>query len=169
MKNISSTLVLGLILCNMICAGSQVIHVATEGSDSNSGDATSPFKTIRTALKAAKPGDIIELAPGIYRETIELRNKHNLTLCRQPGTVQVNVSSALPGKMEIKARDIWSKKLKYNIWQLFSGNRLVYLARWPDATFEDGKIWRMMESCRSTDGGYVQRRGWDGKTQWRSL
>jgi hypothetical protein len=166
MKNVSCILVLKLILCNTICAGNQMIHVATEGSDSNSGSHASPYKTIGTALKAAKPGATIEIAPGIYRETIELRNKHNLTLrAAQPGTVQVNGSRALPEKWKLGARGIWSQKLEYDIWQLFSGTRLVYLARWPDATFEDGKIWRMMESCRSTDGGYSQRRGsWDGKT-----
>ena len=166
MKNTSGILVLGLLLSNLVCIGSQVIHVATEGSDSNSGSRASPFKTIRTALEFATPGATIEIAPGIYRETIELRNKRNLNLqAAEPGTVQVNVSRALPKQWKLGAHGIWSQKLEYDIWQLFSGNRLVYLARWPDATFEDGKIWRMMESCRSTDGGYNQRKGsWDGKT-----
>lgn len=167
MKNLAYPLVLGLILCGTICAGNQVIHVATGGSDSNPGNQAAPLKTIQTALKIAKSGDTIEIAPGIYRESIELRNTHNLTLrAAQPGTVQVNLNRALPKKWKLGARGIWSQKLKYDIWQLFSGTRLVYLARWPDATFEDGKIWRMMESCRSTDGGYNQRKGsWDGKTQ----
>ena len=44
--------------------------------------------------------------------------------------------------------------------------RCRHLARWPDATFEDGKIWRMMESCRSTDGGYNVHKGeWEGQTR----
>jgi hypothetical protein len=40
------------------------------------------------------------------------------------------------------------------------------VARWPDATFEDGKIWRMMEGCRRTDGGYNEgRHEWLGKSR----
>ena len=71
-KNLAYPLVLGLILCGTICAGNQVIHVATGGSDSNPGNQAAPLKTIQTALKVAKSGDTIEIAPGIYRESIEL-------------------------------------------------------------------------------------------------
>ena len=49
---------------------------------------------------------------------------------------------------------------------------MVYVARWPNATFEDGKIWRMMEGCRSADGGFDKHVGngeWFGNTRFGVL
>src|SRR5690606_7527084 len=41
-------------------------YVATNGSDSNSGSMSSPFKTLERAAKAAKPGDLIYIRGGRY-------------------------------------------------------------------------------------------------------
>ena len=54
------------------------------------------------------------------------------------------------------AEAVWAEaerimKVKEPIWQLFSGSKLVYVARWPNASFEDGSIWRMEECMRFTD------------------
>jgi alpha-N-arabinofuranosidase len=45
-------------------------HVATDGSDSNSGTRKSPFRTIQRAADFAQPGDVITVHQGIYRERI---------------------------------------------------------------------------------------------------
>ncbi|AOW10546.1 carbohydrate-binding protein [Flavobacterium gilvum] len=48
-----------------------VYHVsATSGSDVNKGLKVKPFKTIMAAAKVAKPGDVITVHSGIYREQI---------------------------------------------------------------------------------------------------
>jgi hypothetical protein len=42
------------------------LYVATNGSDSNPGTKTRPFKTILKASKVAKPGTVVHVAPGTY-------------------------------------------------------------------------------------------------------
>jgi len=39
-------------------------------ADTNAGTADKPFLTISAALKAVKPGDVVEVKAGIYRETV---------------------------------------------------------------------------------------------------
>lgn len=43
------------------------VNVAT-GSDTNPGTANSPFKTIAKALRVAKNGDVVQVAPGTYSQ-----------------------------------------------------------------------------------------------------
>jgi len=45
-------------------------HVAKSGNDSNKGTADSPFLTISAASKVAKPGDMITVHAGVYREYV---------------------------------------------------------------------------------------------------
>jgi hypothetical protein len=42
------------------------LFVATTGSDTNSGSASSPLKTIARASQLAKPGTVVHVAPGTY-------------------------------------------------------------------------------------------------------
>ena len=51
-----------------VCA--KEYHVATSGSDTNSGTITSPLKTINAAAIKAYPGDTITVHEGIYRERV---------------------------------------------------------------------------------------------------
>ena len=46
------------------------LYVAVSGSDKNPGSAKAPFATIAKAAAAAKPGDTVRIAPGVYREQI---------------------------------------------------------------------------------------------------
>ena len=45
-------------------------HVSVKGSDSNTGSASKPFKTISAAVRCAYPGDTITVHSGTYREWI---------------------------------------------------------------------------------------------------
>ena len=46
-------------------------YVSPSGSDRNSGTApTKPFKTIQKAVDLAQPGDVINLAPGVYLQDV---------------------------------------------------------------------------------------------------
>ena len=167
MKNLSLTVSISLFLCNALCAKGNTLYVSNHGSDSSVGSKGSPLLTIGAALKRVNEGDVIELAPGTYREVIELHSKHGITIrAAESGTVKIDPTKRLPKKWELEENGIWSLSYVEDIWQLFCDTDLVYLARWPDATFEDGKIWRMMESCRSTDGGYNHHKGeWEGLTR----
>ena len=167
MKNLSLAVSISLFLCNALCAKGNTLYVSNHGSDSSVGSKGSPFLTIGAALKRVNEGDVIELAPGTYREVIKLHSKHGITIrAAESGTVKIDSTKRLPKKWELEENGIWSLSNVEDIWQLFCDTDLVYLARWPDATFEDGKIWRMMESCRSTDGGYNKYKGeWEGLTR----
>lgn len=45
-------------------------HVCVSGNDANSGSVASPFKTISKAADQARPGDVITVHAGLYRERI---------------------------------------------------------------------------------------------------
>ena len=44
-----------------------VLYVSPSGKDDNEGSANFPFATITQALKKARPGSIVQLAPGMYQ------------------------------------------------------------------------------------------------------
>lgn len=46
------------------------LYVATTGSDTNAGTSASPFKTISKAATMAKPGYLVHVADGTYRENV---------------------------------------------------------------------------------------------------
>ncbi|HYT73633.1 MAG TPA: hypothetical protein VEL79_02690, partial [Vicinamibacterales bacterium] len=60
--------------------GSQTLIVAPDG--------TSPLTTIGAALAAARPGDVVRVEPGVYRERVEVRDGIDL-IARVPGTVTI--------------------------------------------------------------------------------
>jgi hypothetical protein len=62
--------------------GSQTLIVAPSGAG------VSPYATISAALAAARPGDIVRVDPGTYRERVNLRDGVDL-IARVPGTVSI--------------------------------------------------------------------------------
>jgi len=49
-----------------------VNNSSPKANDENSGTKEKPLKTISKAIEKAKPGDIIQVFPGIYRETLKI-------------------------------------------------------------------------------------------------
>ncbi|MDP6525378.1 MAG: malectin domain-containing carbohydrate-binding protein [Kiritimatiellia bacterium] len=45
-------------------------HVSTTGLDGNAGSKSKPFKTISAAAQVARPGDVITVHEGVYRERV---------------------------------------------------------------------------------------------------
>ena len=45
-------------------------HVSPEGRDENTGLLSSPLRTISAAARLARPGDVITVHEGVYRERI---------------------------------------------------------------------------------------------------
>ena len=41
-----------------------------DASDRNPGTATEPFATIQKAANVARPGDVVKIRDGVYRETV---------------------------------------------------------------------------------------------------
>ena len=60
--------------------GPQTLVVAADGS--------APFRTITAALAEGRPGDLVRVEPGVYREHVELRNGPDL-VARVPGSVTI--------------------------------------------------------------------------------
>lgn len=56
-----------LIFCNL---SGREIFVSQDGNDLNTGLRRSPLATIAAAAARAEPGDVVKIAPGIYREQI---------------------------------------------------------------------------------------------------
>ena len=71
------------ILCSLLAltatASAAELYVSPRGSNKNKGTAQSPFATISHAASAAKPGDTVKIAPGIYREQIQFRKSGTKT------------------------------------------------------------------------------------------
>ena len=51
-------------------------------------DGSAPFNSITAALAASRPGDVVRVEPGIYREQVEVRSGADLA-ARVPGTVTI--------------------------------------------------------------------------------
>jgi hypothetical protein len=67
---ITARLFLLFLSLTSIYASAKDIHVAVTGSDTNTGDATAPYKTITKAASVALPSDVIIIHAGTYREFV---------------------------------------------------------------------------------------------------
>lgn len=152
-------------------ASAKTLYVSVDGVNQGGGEVDKPLRTIRLALNRAQPGDTIEIGPGTYRETIRASKKRDLIIkASKEGDVRIVGTELLPQAWSEGEKGVWSQTLEEPIWQLFHEDAMAYVARWPNATFEDGKIWRMMAGCRSADGGYDGHKGkWIGKTRFGHL
>jgi len=144
-----------------------VLLICAAGANAKEWNVSPGGSNLEDALKAAKPGDTLRLAEGRYESPIKLARKKDLRIVAAEGAeVVIDGSRALPQKWVPWKDGIWKQEIDFEIFQLFNDDQLVYVARWPDATFEDGKIWRMMEGMRRTDGGYNERKHeWLGKSR----
>ena len=123
---------------------------------------------LKKALQRVSDGDTLWLAAGRYEEPIVLNGVDDVRIVAEEGAeVLMDGSRALPQNWTKWKDGIWKQAIDFDVWQLFSDDRLVYVARWPDASFEDNTMWRMMQSMRSSDGGYNKRRDeWIGDTRF---
>ena len=51
-------------------AAAAEIHVAVDGKDANPGTAAAPLRTIQRAAELARPGDVVTVHAGVYRERV---------------------------------------------------------------------------------------------------
>ncbi|VGO19323.1 right-handed parallel beta-helix repeat-containing protein [Pontiella sulfatireligans] len=137
--------------------GADVFVSPSEGNDRNNGSEASPFKTIDRAAQALKPGDTCWLRNGRYQCETLMEGIHGTA--NEPITFKPcsGERAIMDGTVKLEPRwspwknRIYKMKLNEPVWQLFCGSKLVYVARWPNASFEDGSIWKMEECMRFTD------------------
>ncbi len=145
-------------------------HVSpTKGNDGNPGTAANPFQTLEKAAGRMQPGDICWLRNGRYQAVTVLTGikgtaEQPMIFKPWPGERAVmDGTIKLPPRWSKWKNGIYKMKLKEPSWQLFNGSKLVYVARWPNASFDDGSIWRMEESMRFTDRKFKKGQ-FSGKT-----
>ena len=100
----------------------KTLYVSTDSphaSDANAGTLLSPLKTIQQAVNRAKPGTDISIAPGIYRETIQMRRVNSGT-----AEAPIVLESQRPGTVILSGSDRWGN------WQP-EASPGVYSHAWP--------------------------------------
>ena len=137
-------------------------YVSPSGADSNNGSKNAPFQTVQHAAQKMKPGDVCWLRAGRYRKETILKDLKGLpdkplVFKAFPGErVVFDGTAKLPARWSPWKDGIYQLKSDRAIWQLFTGEKLVYVARWPNASFGDGSMWRMEECMRFTDRDSVR-------------
>ncbi|WDE96513.1 right-handed parallel beta-helix repeat-containing protein [Lentisphaera profundi] len=138
----------------------KAIFVSLTGNDENSGENGAPLKNLEEALRRCQGGETIFLRGGNYRINLKLNRygrdlKQAVEIRNYPNEeVVFDGTEKITQKWSSWKKGIYRAQLDRECWQLFSDNELVYVARWPDASFEDGSIWRMAQSMKSIDGGF---------------
>ena len=94
-------------------------HVAKTGSDQNDGSAEAPFLTINKAAMILKPGDVVTVHEGVYREWVQPRNSGADTYSR------ITYQAAEGEEVWIKGSEVvtgWKKDGKGDVWKVVLPN-----------------------------------------------
>jgi len=113
----------------------KVIHVCPTGSDSADGGKDAPLATITHAMDQAKPGDVVVLAPGIYRQSVRIAKSGTpgapILLYGQDGATITGASveyvKAGPGSFTHVCDDLYKAPLlDRTLYVAAEGKRLYY-------------------------------------------
>jgi len=111
-------LLLTIFLIIAAASFAKIFHVAVNGSDNNTGSATRPFRTINHAAQLARPGDVIIVHAGTYREWINPKHGgfNNRT--------RIIYRAAHNEKVKIKGSEIISgwRREKSGVWKVIIPN-----------------------------------------------
>ncbi|MCX6343441.1 MAG: carbohydrate-binding protein [Armatimonadetes bacterium] len=88
-------------------------YVSTKGKDSNNGSRSAPLRTIQRGAELAKPGDVITVHQGVYRERI------NPPRGGDSDTKRIVYQAAKGEKVEIKGSEIVKNwvKVQDGVWK----------------------------------------------------
>ena len=118
------------------------------GNDDNNGTSLAfPFKTIEKAATVISAGDVCYIRQGIYHETINIDNVSGsdgmpiLFTSFNNEKVVMDGTKSIDSVWTLYSDNIWRTTISFDIWQLFVDRTEVIMARWPNASFEDGSIW----------------------------
>ncbi|MDD7984598.1 right-handed parallel beta-helix repeat-containing protein [Lentisphaera marina] len=134
----------------------QAIYVKLHTDANGDGSIEKPYSSIATAIEKSPEGSTIYLREGKYQELIQVKNSDKkITIAAYPGEkVIIDGTKELSPQWKHYKNNIYRTPVESPVWQLFVNEQYSYLARWPNATFENGKIWRMTQGMRSLNGGY---------------
>lgn len=94
------------------------IHVSTRGNDSNRGSRSSPLRHIQSAADIARPGDVITVHEGVYRERI------NPPCGGESDIKRITYQAARGEEVVIKGSEVvtnWSR-VRGNVWKTAIAN-----------------------------------------------
>ena len=101
------------------------IHVAVAGKDSNPGTRTAPLRTIQRAANLARPGDVITVHAGVYRERVAPprggeSDAKRITYQAAPGeTVEIKGSEVVGNWVKVQA-GVWKAAVANSIFGAFN-------------------------------------------------
>jgi hypothetical protein len=97
----------------------------------SAGDiAVTPDQSIQTALDAAKPGDTVSLAPGVYHQRVQINNSGTaeapITLrAREPGTVTISGAAAKTPEFEPVGDGVYAASVPWEVLAVMVDGRKV--------------------------------------------
>jgi hypothetical protein len=119
-------------------------YVATTGADASPGSLVAPFRSIQKAASSARPGDVVYVRAGTYRETVRPPRSGvaGAPITFQPYNnepVTISGADVLSGWSNYKgsvykARQSWD--LGFGANQVFVDGRMMTEARWPNTTLD---------------------------------
>lgn len=110
-------------------------HVSTSGVDGNPGSQLKPFKTISAAVRIARPGDVVTVHVGVYRERINpprggTADDKRIVYRAAPGdTVVIKGSEIVKGWARVRA-GVWQARLPNSVFGDFNPYTDVIGGEW---------------------------------------
>ncbi len=100
-------------------------HVAPNGSDLNAGSQAAPVRTIQHAAELAKPGDVVTVHAGVYRERVNpprggTSDTNRITYQAAPGEKVVITGSEIVKHWERVTNDTWKVTLSNSFFGMFN-------------------------------------------------
>jgi alpha-L-arabinofuranosidase len=108
-----------------LAAGAAEIHVAPGGRDSDPGTIAAPLRTIQRAAELARPGDVVTVHAGVYRERIDpprggVSDGNRITFRAAPGeTVEIKGSEVVKKWAKVQA-GVWKAVLPNSFFGAFN-------------------------------------------------
>lgn len=124
--------------CLLVRISATDYYISDSGNNSNSGNISSPFKTIQHAASIMTAGDVCYIREGVYRETV--RPAHSGTVDAPLKFVayqneQVVVSGLdIVSNWSVYSGDIYSANINAEVTQVFINGYLADWARYPNKT-----------------------------------
>lgn len=127
-------------------------YVSLAGDDANPGTEHKPFRTMQKAADVMKAGDSCYIRGGRYHEAVVISglkgtaDKPITFTSYQDEAVTLDGTEPIKGKWQKYKGKIYKTKLTKDIWQLFVDGKMMISARWPNARFDDGSVWKQDET-----------------------
>jgi len=156
-------------------------YVAPDGSDTQPGTLEAPFATIQHALEQAKPGNVVALREGVYRQSVKLTGKSGTEGAPITLTAHSQEKAVISG-LDVLALE-WQETPQAGVYvapyeagsisQLFLDGKPLLEARWPnvprdakgDWNFFAPEVWATVDAEGNGYGTIVDSdlaaTGWD--------